>query len=54
MAVFFNPIEKTTYVFLNMFHRFPSYIGEAIDKNAPKDAEIPEHRKVGAKSAADG
>jgi len=31
--------------------RFPSYIGEAIDKDEPKDAEIPEHRKVGAKPA---
>jgi DNA ligase-1 len=26
--------------------RFPSYIGEAIDKAVAKDAEIPEHRKV--------
>lgn len=25
--------------------RFPSYGGEAIDKDAPKDAEIPDHRK---------
>ncbi|KAH8806962.1 hypothetical protein DL96DRAFT_1473623, partial [Flagelloscypha sp. PMI_526] len=25
--------------------RFPSYVGEAIDKTGPKDAEIPEHRK---------
>ncbi|RDB20051.1 DNA ligase [Hypsizygus marmoreus] len=31
--------------------RFPSYIGEAIDKDEPKDAEIPEHRKSGAKVA---
>ncbi|KAG6818130.1 hypothetical protein H0H87_000035 [Tephrocybe sp. NHM501043] len=29
--------------------RFPSYIGEAIDKDEPKDAEIPAHRKPGAK-----
>ncbi|PPQ92560.1 hypothetical protein CVT25_010513 [Psilocybe cyanescens] len=28
--------------------RFPSYIGLAIDKDRPKDAEIPEHRKTGA------
>lgn len=27
---------------------FPSYIGLAIDKDRPKDAEIPEHRKTGA------
>ncbi|CAA7269788.1 unnamed protein product [Cyclocybe aegerita] len=26
--------------------RFPSFVGVAIDKDAPKDAEIPEHRKV--------
>jgi len=26
--------------------RFPSYVGEALDKTAPKDAEIPEHRKT--------
>lgn len=26
--------------------RFPSYIGEALDKDAPKDAEIPPHRKA--------
>ncbi|KAJ3511849.1 hypothetical protein NLJ89_g3864 [Agrocybe chaxingu] len=26
--------------------RFPSFVGIAIDKDAPKDAEIPEHRKV--------
>jgi len=31
--------------------RFPSYIGEPIDKDEPKDAEIPEHRKTGAKPA---
>lgn len=31
--------------------RFPSYIGEAVDKDKPKDAEIPEHRKVGVKPA---
>lgn len=30
--------------------RFPSYIGEAIDKDKPKDADIPEHRKVDAKA----
>ncbi|KAF5380940.1 hypothetical protein D9615_003941 [Tricholomella constricta] len=29
--------------------RFPSYIGEAVDKDEPKDAEIPEHRKGGTK-----
>ena len=28
--------------------RFPSFIGEAADKDVPKDAEIPEHRKAGA------
>lgn len=33
--------------------RFPSYIGEAIDKTEAKDAEIPEHRKAGAKPAAE-
>jgi hypothetical protein len=27
-------------------YRFPSYIGEAIDKDEPKDAEVPEHRKT--------
>ncbi|KAF5321800.1 hypothetical protein D9619_000056 [Psilocybe cf. subviscida] len=31
--------------------RFPSYIGVAIDKDEPKDAEIPEHRKAGAGAA---
>ena len=31
--------------------RFPSYIGEAINKDKPKDAEVPEHRKAGVKSA---
>ncbi|KAF9459157.1 hypothetical protein BDZ94DRAFT_1268934 [Collybia nuda] len=31
--------------------RFPSYIGEAADKDKPKDAEIPEHRKTTAKAA---
>ena len=29
--------------------RFPSYIGQPIDKDEPKDAEVPEHRKAGAK-----
>jgi hypothetical protein len=29
--------------------RFPSFIGVPIDKDEPKDAEIPEHRKAGAK-----
>ncbi|KAF8077962.1 DNA ligase/mRNA capping enzyme [Lyophyllum atratum] len=33
--------------------RFPSYIGEAADKDEPKDAEIPEHRKGGVKRADD-
>ncbi|KIL60978.1 hypothetical protein M378DRAFT_83142 [Amanita muscaria Koide BX008] len=31
--------------------RFPSFIGEAIDKSEPKDAEVPEHRKTGTKSS---
>ncbi|KAG6866902.1 hypothetical protein C0991_003817 [Blastosporella zonata] len=31
--------------------RFPSYIGEAVDKDKAKDAEIPEHRKPGSKPA---
>ncbi|KAF8951034.1 hypothetical protein BDZ97DRAFT_1862051 [Flammula alnicola] len=31
--------------------RFPSYVGLAIDKSEPKDAEIPEHRKTGTTSA---
>ncbi|KAF9477620.1 DNA ligase/mRNA capping enzyme [Pholiota conissans] len=34
--------------------RFPSFIGVAIDKDVPKDAEIPEHRKAGAASASAG
>lgn len=37
---------------IRLRYRFPSYIGVAIDKDEPKDAEIPEHRKAGA-SAAD-
>ncbi|KAF8881164.1 hypothetical protein CPB84DRAFT_1828120 [Gymnopilus junonius] len=32
--------------------RFPSFIGIAIDKDQPKDAEIPEHRKAGTSAAA--
>ncbi|KAF8166013.1 hypothetical protein B0H34DRAFT_259419 [Crassisporium funariophilum] len=31
--------------------RFPSFVGLAIDKAEPKDAEIPEHRKTDAKDA---
>jgi len=31
--------------------RFPSYIGEAVDKDEPKDAEVPEHRKAGVKAS---
>lgn len=27
--------------------RFPSFVGEALDKDKPTDAEIPEWRKVG-------
>lgn len=30
--------------------RFPSFVGEAIDKDEAKDAEIPEHRKEGVAS----
>ncbi|KIM38613.1 hypothetical protein M413DRAFT_239846 [Hebeloma cylindrosporum] len=30
--------------------RFPSFIGVAIDKDVPKDAEIPDHRKTGTTS----
>lgn len=33
--------------------RFPTFLGEAIDKTEPKDAEIPDHRKPGAKPDAD-
>ncbi|KAF8901777.1 DNA ligase/mRNA capping enzyme [Mucidula mucida] len=33
--------------------RFPTFIGEAVDKDEPKDAEVPEHRKPGAKPDAD-
>ncbi|KAF9260515.1 hypothetical protein L218DRAFT_1002648 [Marasmius fiardii PR-910] len=33
--------------------RFPTFVGEAIDKKEPKDAEVPEHRKAGAKKAVD-
>ncbi|KAK7453457.1 hypothetical protein VKT23_011730 [Stygiomarasmius scandens] len=33
--------------------RFPSFIGEAADKTEPKDAEVPEHRKGGAKKGDD-
>ncbi|KAG6850224.1 hypothetical protein H0H93_016071 [Arthromyces matolae] len=29
--------------------RFPSYVGEAVDKDEPKDAEIPQHRLSAAK-----
>ncbi|KJA20927.1 hypothetical protein HYPSUDRAFT_42528 [Hypholoma sublateritium FD-334 SS-4] len=32
--------------------RFPSYIGVAIDKDEPKDAEIPAHRKAGVASGS--
>jgi hypothetical protein len=35
-------------------YRFPSYIGRPIDKDGPKDAEIPEHRKQGAKPTSAG
>ncbi|KAF9552728.1 DNA ligase/mRNA capping enzyme [Agrocybe pediades] len=31
--------------------RFPSFVGVAIDKDKPKDAEIPEHRRVGTTAA---
>jgi len=31
--------------------RFPSYVGEAVDKTVPKDAEIPLHRKTTAEEA---
>ncbi|KAF9020124.1 DNA ligase/mRNA capping enzyme [Hymenopellis radicata] len=27
--------------------RFPTFVGEAVDKDEPKDAEVPEHRKPG-------
>ncbi|KAK0443958.1 DNA ligase/mRNA capping enzyme [Desarmillaria tabescens] len=33
--------------------RFPTYTGIAIDKDEPKDAEIPDHRKAGAKPNED-
>jgi len=33
--------------------RFPTYVGPAIDKDEPKDAEIPDHRKTGGKKAAE-
>ncbi len=33
--------------------RFPTFIGEAVDKDEPKDAEAPEHRKPGSKPGAD-
>ncbi|KAK0230154.1 DNA ligase/mRNA capping enzyme [Armillaria fumosa] len=33
--------------------RFPTYVGLAIDKGEPKDAEIPDHRKAGVKPDED-
>ena len=33
--------------------RFPSFIGEAADKDEPKDAEVPEHKKVSVKADGD-
>ncbi|KZT40618.1 DNA ligase/mRNA capping enzyme [Sistotremastrum suecicum HHB10207 ss-3] len=33
--------------------RFPSYVGEAIDKDEPTDAEVPDHRKGDAKTGDD-
>lgn len=33
--------------------RFPSYIGEAVDKDEPKDAEIPKHRIINDKGKED-
>ncbi|PBK63457.1 DNA ligase/mRNA capping enzyme [Armillaria solidipes] len=33
--------------------RFPTYVGLAIDKDEPKDAEIPDHRKAGVKPDED-
>ncbi|KAK2459959.1 hypothetical protein APHAL10511_008044 [Amanita phalloides] len=31
--------------------RFPSFVGQAADKTEPKDAEVPEHRKVNSSEA---
>jgi hypothetical protein len=31
--------------------RFPSFIGEAADKDAAKDADVPAHRKTNAVSS---
>jgi DNA ligase-1 len=42
-------IELVTLMY-SSHYRFPSYIGEAIDKDKPKDTDVPEHRKAGAKS----
>ena len=36
---------------LTVLHSFPSYVGEAVDKTVPKDAEIPEHRKTTTEEA---
>ncbi|KAL7416590.1 hypothetical protein BDY24DRAFT_377587 [Mrakia frigida] len=32
--------------------RFPTFVGEAIDKDAPKDAEVPDKRRAGTAAAA--
>lgn len=34
----------------NISYRFPTFVGEAIDKTEPKDAEVPEHRMPGAQN----
>ncbi|KAG7086629.1 hypothetical protein E1B28_002571 [Marasmius oreades] len=33
--------------------RFPTFVGEAVDKKKPKDAEVPEHRKAAVKKSSD-
>ncbi|KAF9016414.1 hypothetical protein BDZ89DRAFT_1045804 [Hymenopellis radicata] len=34
-----------TYLTRDGVPRFPTFVGKAVDKDAPKDAEVPEHRK---------
>jgi hypothetical protein len=41
-----NYISFVDLFLLLLLYSFPSYVGEAVDKTEPKDAEIPEHRKT--------
>lgn len=54
VSVLLRTLTSIQRVFFSSFlvDRFPTFVGEAIDKDAPKDADVPDKRRAGTAAAA--